>query len=248
MKKKKAITSISWVLILLLILTVISGLASFFLNRLQWVSSWLLNISSELIGAVITYILFELIIGRAEKKNEEERRKIEAQLQLRTKLLKAESFEEKQLILDEINALGVMRGANLMYSDLNGLYMSGLDMQGVDFSWSDLSGANLSNANLEGANLTNTNLRGAILMEANFRSAILVGADLQNATIVGANFDYAILRQTKFQFSNLEKASFLGSVVDEAIANEHTLMPDGQHFVEQSDWNRYLDKNVRKKQ
>lgn len=243
MKKKKALTNISWILILLLILAVITGLASFLLNRLEWVSSWMLNISSELIGAVITYILFELIIGRAEKKNEDERHKIEAQLQLRTRLLKAHSFEEKQLILDEINALGVMRGANLMYSNLSGLFMSGLDMQGVDLSWSDLSGANLSNTNLEGANLTNTNLRGAILIGANFKSAVLAGADLQNATIVGANLDFAILRQAKFQFSNLEKSSFLGSITDEAVANEHTLMPDGQHFVVPGDWSRYTHAN-----
>jgi uncharacterized protein YjbI with pentapeptide repeats len=240
-KRRRADINISWVLFLLVILTIVSGIASFFLSKFEWASAWLMNISSELIGAVITYILFELIIGRAEKRNEEERHKIESQLRLRTRLLQSNSFEEKQLILDEINALGVMRGSNLMYSNLKGIFLSGVDMQDVDFSWSDLSGANMSNANLEGANLSNANLKGAILIGANFKGAIFANAELQHATVVNGCFDFAILKNANFQFANLENSSFFSAITEEIISNEYTIMPNGQKHNLSNDWDRYVN-------
>jgi Family of unknown function (DUF5758)/Pentapeptide repeats (8 copies) len=71
-----------------------------------------------------------------------------------------------------------LRGANLLYTDLNGA-----DLYGANLYGANLYGANLYGANLSGASLRCADLRGADLRDADLRYADLRDADLTDVKL-----------------------------------------------------------------
>jgi uncharacterized protein YjbI with pentapeptide repeats len=142
------------------------------------------------------------------------------------RLRAAKTPEERQSILDSMQASGLLQGANLSGANLPGVYLrltiregKGIEanLQGAHLRKANLQGAHLSGANLRGANLNRANLQGATLCGANLILAHLIkanleGADLRVATPQGANLTEANLKEANLRFADLQ-----GARLDRAI-------------------------------
>lgn len=160
-----------------------------------------LNIGTELLGAVITYILIQNVIGNSEKK---EKLIINLRSKVRDVALQAaEELRQSNWLID-----GSLRNANL-----NGANLSGAELYNAD-----LTEAMLNDANLSGAELLGARLSGANLSRANLSSAVLGYADLNGANLHGTNL-YGTDLSTVY---NLNNANLNG-----AWYSDKTNWPDG---------------------
>lgn len=128
-KTSKRRVLIMAVLILMAITSSVWGL----LIRLDW-ASFLLNLGTELTGAVVTYFLIGWVLGREEE--------LEDLIQKMGSTVKDTAVSAA----DELRRRGHVSGGSLIGANLSG---------------ANLGGANLSDANLFGANLSGANLRRA---------------------------------------------------------------------------------------
>jgi hypothetical protein len=127
-----------------------------------------LNLGTELAGALMTYILLELVIGRRERR-EAKKADLIAQMGSNVKdvaIAAAEELARRGWLYD-----GSLQGAHLANANLQGAHLIG--------------------ANLQVVFLAAANLQGAFLMEADLQWAILVWANLQGANLVNANLQGA---------------------------------------------------------
>lgn len=83
----------------------------------------------------------------------------------------------------------VLTGANLTYSDCQGMDFKRYDLRNCRFAEANLQKADLREADLRGANLLGANLQGADLRGADLRGANLENANLTNALFTGANLE-----------------------------------------------------------
>jgi uncharacterized protein YjbI with pentapeptide repeats len=88
---------------------------------------------------------------------------------------------KRALVLDVVDLISAIRGANLRGANLGGADLGGANLGGAYLGGADLGGADLRGADLRGANLGGANLGGADLGGANLRGADLRGADLRGA-------------------------------------------------------------------
>lgn len=202
----------------------------------EWQSAFWLNLSTELIGAFLTFILIEIFIATSqqrehearrinEKKQDSERTRVILQINSIRQLHLTEDSNQKQVLVNEMKSLGLLRGSDL----------SGMNLKNIDFSYGDLSGANISNCDLTGAILNRSILRDAILANSDLTSADLAHADLSGANLHRANMKNVMLSMAdhpgymeilaKYDDSaTWDFDSFIGY----AIFNETTVLPDGQ--------------------
>jgi hypothetical protein len=130
----------------------------------------------------------------------------------------------------------------LARTDLRGARLVFADLEKADLHYSDLSDVNLESADLRGANLTGiwlagSFLRGARLHQADLRSAILwharlEEADLRAADLSGADLTGAVLNGTRLDQSDLRGADLTGTEVSRAslagaVADASTVWPGG---------------------
>ncbi len=121
--------------------------------------------------------------------------------------------------------------ANLMFTDLHGVILSGSNLRranlrnanlseawirGADLSGSKLIGAELKDARLMQSKLLNTDLRGSILFRADLRQADIRGARLRGADLRGADLRGADLRQIDLSGADLRGADMRGANLDGA--------------------------------
>ena len=201
-KRKRSFIEKAKRLRLLIILAVV-GMAMALVSWGMWLN-WdlgglLLNLATELIGAIVTYLLLERIVGEREQK-EEERKRLIAEMGSRVKDV-AVAAEER-----------LRKHGWLTDGTLSGVYLHDADLRGANLQWADLSQAQLSMAHLHEANLHDANLRGANLWWADLTGADLSGADLTGADLSGAN-----LRGAKVTNEQLRQADSLKGAT----------MPDG---------------------
>ncbi|MGD1938086.1 MAG: pentapeptide repeat-containing protein [Cyanophyceae cyanobacterium] len=83
-----------------------------------------------------------------------------------------------------------LRGAGLVYGNLQGA-----DLRGADLRGANLSRANLRYADLRGANLEGATLFGSDLSAAQLQSARMGGSDLREAMLYGADMTGTDVRQ-----------------------------------------------------
>jgi uncharacterized protein YjbI with pentapeptide repeats len=183
-----------------------------------------LNLATELIGAVATFILINQIVGGGEEKerliaqlgsvvNEEAIRAVEELRRhgwLRDGSLQGAPLEDANL-----------QGAGLYHANLQGAHLWRANLQGVHLNWANLQEAELNFANLQGVHLGAANLQGARLTSANLQRARLWKANLQGAELAEAN---------------LQGASLVDNKVD-----ENTVLPDGTHWTHDTDMDRFTD-------
>jgi len=235
------------VLTLLVGLATISLLGSFIahaislqVNWAAWVDGALQNFSTEMLGALATFILIEVFVGgqkareeserreaevvnqrkeverenerrKAQEQWEAEQRKIERQLSAISRLRLANSPEACQPILDEMQALDLLNGIELASIELGSVTLIGANLQGAQLARSKLQGANLSTSNLEKVDLSEANLQQAQLEKTNLHYAKLANSNLQNADLFGANLEDANLYNSNLIKANLWRANLQGA-------------------------------------
>ncbi len=265
------------VLWLLIALAVVSLALSFFSHTLSpdvsW-SSWFdgafQNFSTEMMGAIVTFGLFELILGarqRAADREEAQQREIERQTEARqrdtqqrqfiaelnnqqkgfleqitqrseeqtrkaqqvnaiARLRQATTKEQRQPILDEMQELDLLMGADL----------SGVNLAGADLFRADLAGARLRNADLSNADLYRANLEETNLYRANLTCANLSHAELVDAYLLGAKLSGAKLLEADLTNADLERVTLPDGTTWEGEAMEcftDSSHPDYREALEQ---------------
>lgn len=122
-----------------------------------------------------------------------------------------------------------MKGANLSAAQLRGAYFGYSDLSGADFRGADLREAHFREARLNGARFDRAKLR-----DANFARAVLAGSSLREADLVNANFWAADLRG-----ANLNGALMTNCSLVAVIADETTILPNGETGADQVCWRRF---------
>jgi len=212
------------VLALLFLVAIIFSLWSVSRTHRGW-EALALNLGTEMIGAVVIYILLELFIGGRDKKAD-----LIARLGSRvldTTMTASEGLRRHSWLSD-----GSLEGANLNGANLRGADLSLANLQNASLQHANLQGANLDGADLRGADLFRADLEGASLSAqlgdrgsyknptnlegANLAWAMLEGATLKMANLQGANLRAIRAREANLsgvnlQRANLEEANLLGA-------------------------------------
>jgi uncharacterized protein YjbI with pentapeptide repeats len=255
-----------WQVLLVLLLGALgASLLSYLLRATDtsWWEGFARNLSAELYGALITFLLLDgLVSGRrrlaARRRQQEredeaaafqERIAQELQRQLRgyvqgqtlSRLRATSTLEERELILNEMITNDLLHGAELFRGNLRGAELLGVNMEGANLQEADLLGVVMVGANLQRANLTHAsmeeaNLLGARLQGANLRSASLEGADLKGANLSGANLSRAFLEGADLSKASLERAELVGAKFDML-----TRLPDGTAWTPTADLDRFTN-------
>jgi len=186
------------VLAILLLMSVGTSFASYKLTSAtvtsieSWVEGFWLNFSTEMMGAVLTFLLIEIVVHGRDRREETMQRQLERDEEMRTlqsqfaeqlksqlrlplegvavsRLREAQSQASKQAILDDMTDAELLVGAR----------MPGLDLRQVELVLADMRKVDLSFANLRGAQLVRRNLT-----EANLESAKLGNADFFNGRLL----------------------------------------------------------------
>ena len=194
-----------------------------------WKGLWQ-SLGPELGGAVVTYVLLDLVLGTRQRKES-----LVAKMgsHVRDEAIPAvEELRREGWLTD-----GSLRGAFLAMADLRGAFLWYADMEAshliaawlrraflVDaklkeaiFWRADLQGATLAGADMERANLMSANLEGTSLKGANLRGAVLIDSNLDGATLEDAN---------------LEEAVVLGEQLGKAESLAGASLPDGTELSE----------------
>lgn len=141
----------------------------------------LLNLGPELIGAVVTYLLFDQFIERRERIETEKARLLAS--------LRSGSHDAALEAVAVLRERGWLEGDALKDANLIGANLEGLDLRNAN-----LQGAILLETILEGADLTACDLRGALLCDAELDGAVLRDANLEGANLWDTSYgDHAVL-------------------------------------------------------
>lgn len=178
-----------------------------------------LNLGTELIGATITYCLFELLI---EKEIARESRK-EGLIRHMGSIVR----EVAVPAVDDLREQGWITDGSLRGVDLRGAELSIANLKEADLRYAKLERtwlweANLEKPNLLGANLREANLRDTNLRQVNLRDANLEGADLRAAHMKGASLLDANLKRTNLGRDPLRENE-VTEITKEQLAQAETL-------------------------
>ncbi|MFB0536998.1 MAG: pentapeptide repeat-containing protein [Anaerolineae bacterium] len=250
--------STTWLLaflVLLLLIAFASALLRWAVLRTGDYEGLALNLGTEIIGAVLTYLLFELLIGRRQRR-EAEKADLIAQMGSQVPdvaIAAAEELRRHGWLTD-----GSLQGAYLLGANLQGAILHRAELQGAFLAVANLQGASLAGANLQRAHLRGANLQGAILHRAelqganlglanlqgaNLGMAKLQGADLYRAELQGAYLSGAKLQGAYLRDANLQGADLTVANLQDAKFNEATILPDGTKWTDGTVMDRFTDPN-----
>lgn len=136
-----------------------------------------LNLGTELVGAVVTYALFELVIERREQREAKEEA-VEAE--------KAILIAQMGSSVNDVAVFAVERLRRegwLFDGSLEEAYLGAADLRHADLQGAYLTRVDLTQAHLQSANLVNTVLRAAQLEGADVDGADLAGSDMTGAKV-----------------------------------------------------------------
>lgn len=168
------------------------------------------NLGPELGGAVVTYVLIDLVLRTRQREEA---------------LLSQMGLNVRDVAVPAVDALrregwlsnGSLRGAELWRANLEEADLMGANLEGVDLELANLEGVIIVVANLEGCDLGGANLKNAWLADANLKRA-----DLRDANLEGVNLWHA----------NLEGAELVASQLSEAWILAGVTLPDGTKLSE----------------
>jgi hypothetical protein len=224
------------VLLILIVVGLVSSLGT--AGRTGDWEGLFLNLGTEMLGAVATYVLLGLLIGRRE---EEEAKKSDLIAQMGS-----------QVLGDAIRAVEELRRHGWLYDgSLQGANLGGANLQGANLGGANLQEVILSRANLKVAFLVGANLQATYLVEAHLGSANLTFADLQGAYLQEARLFSTRLQEANLAEVNLEGAILAGTDLQGAILrqanlqkvsyNPHATLPDGTKWTPDTDMARFTD-------
>jgi uncharacterized protein YjbI with pentapeptide repeats len=197
-------------------------------NWWSWFDGAFQNFSTEMMGAIVTFGFFDLVVGaRKEREAKEEaiaekRKFLIIQMRSQDNATALNAVEQlRNNAANSFNSPILKRHAKalqpnnyaltLINKDLDGAELQGAQLEHSDFKLTHFRGANLSHANLRNTNLTNATLQHTNLQ----------GADLSEARLQGANLMFA-----RLQGANLERSELQGARLLKAKFNEETVLPD----------------------
>ena len=235
----------------------------------DWWSGLWQNFSSEMLGALLMFLLLNIWLRGREKKDQ----KIQNQKHYKSLLFHAKDYEEVQHILQEmqdsdaledvhlpnvdLSKIGLyqadftganLRGAifhktNLVQSILNHVDLTDASMEDVALSYATLENARLCSAKLNRAALDHAILRGAHLESADLSFANLQFADFEHARLSGANLAKARIESANFASANLRDVSLRNAVLVEVQMDYNTILPDGTQWSGDPDLRRFTNPN-----
>ena len=227
-------------------LLVVSVLASVFVMSLvesvklssgynaQWGSDFWQNFSTEIMGAIVTFLLFEIVIGG--------RRQHDARLEAHTEQLERlirimQSIEH----LPAANAVEELRARNWLKDGT----LAGRDFKNAHLKSLHLAEANFEDCNLCHANLQDANLEDSKLEKAALEGANLKGANLTNADMCGANLRYADMSTSILSDADMRGASLTHAKMGSYSSYEQRFarlnLPDGTRWSREVYIARFTD-------
>lgn len=213
-------------------------------NWWSWADGAFQNFSTEMMGAIVTFGLFGLVVDARDKRLAEIK-------ELQKRLIReagAESNDHAKAAIDWIRAEGwltvdddiqLLKGAYLRKAKLQDVKLYRANLNGVNLMDADLQFVYLDEANLSSANLRFANLRGAILNNVNLRDADLTGANLEGTDLTGANLQGVQLDRIKIDGQTippLPNRDYLGEDED-----GNSMYLSG--WTPETDMSRYTDPN-----
>jgi uncharacterized protein YjbI with pentapeptide repeats len=233
----KRLELLRWlVLALLLVGAVVTSLVAV-LNG-ESLSGLLLNVGSEMAGAVLTYALFELVIARREGQGTEKAELI-AQMDSNVRDVAVAAVEKLRRcgwLTD-----GSLHGSSFWSADLAGADLSNADLRKVKFDYPNLENANFRFANMQGTRLSVANLQEAFFFRTDLRGAHLGNSDLKSANLTWANLEGADLGETLLQGADLGQANLQDADLIYATWSKLTVLPDGTLWTPDTDMARFTD-------
>lgn len=162
------------VLFLLMMVAILSFLISGFAHWRNgdthfwlWLDSAFQNFGTEVLGAMMTFVLFELIVGGQQQHKAKEEAIAEKKKNLIVQMRSTDNatalnavieLQENKWLYD-----GSLKNANLFNANLKGAELADANLIGANLSQANLTDVILYNANLSGANLWHSDLSGAFL-------------------------------------------------------------------------------------
>ncbi|HLA41873.1 MAG TPA: pentapeptide repeat-containing protein, partial [Aggregatilineales bacterium] len=191
----------------------------------EWRSGWYQNFSTEIVGAVLTFLLFDMLIQTREQKEHTIRD------------LSSCINHTARRAAEELHARGWLQDGSLRSMDLTDADLRGARMSDADLQRANLWRANLNRVQFIKANLTGANLTDALLHEAN-----LDGACLHEAQLIRADLQEVLLFQTDMCGANLRDANLSRAQHIEYVRfDEHTILPDESLWTADADLMRFTD-------
>jgi hypothetical protein len=214
-----------------------------------WWSGLLQNFSTEMMGAIATFGLFELVVGVRNEKQKliiQMRSNNKADVNNAVEQLRAEGWLED----------GSLKKANLREVNLESERLMNANLEGTYLNRANLQDAEINEANLEGAKLWGRNLQNVSLWLTNLKGANLAGSNLQGAKLGGANLQGAWLNDVILRGVHLREANLEGARLKNAKFDEKTVLPDAEiinndafnptfdkYWTPDTDMRRYTDPN-----
>ncbi|MGB1288840.1 MAG: pentapeptide repeat-containing protein [Aggregatilineales bacterium] len=176
----------------------------------SWWSGFLQNFSTEMMGAIITFALFELVLG-GQQRADAEKSQMESDLARLKGLLASEDAVMRKMAFAELQSRGWLKDGSLRGMNLEYVQLIGANLTKAQLGYANLTGSTLNDANLTGAWLKDANLTGSTLNDANLTKALLIGVNLtgttlNNANLMGARLEYARLMNAQMNNANLTGA------------------------------------------
>lgn len=190
-----------------------------------------LSIGAEMAGAVVTYALFELVIGLRER-HEAERRAVAENKEDLVAQLGSQVHDVAVAAAEELRRHGwledgSLRGANLFRANLGKANLARADLRDANLCDANLRGADLCAADLSGAALYNADLSRAIAQDAILCNAKLSGANMGRTQLTRADMSGALLLDVNLERAYLAGARVTGRQLGQARSLEDAIMPDG---------------------
>jgi len=252
-----------------ILISIIAHIFSGSLNFWEWLDSAAQNFSTEMMGAIVTFGMFELILGSQKAKREKAEREAKEQQQ-KAELQAKERFEKAQLIeelqkrlvrearsqsnetakaaveylraegwLTLTDSIPLLKEANLENAKLQGVDLHEANLQAANLREANLQAADLEKANLQKTDLWQANLQQAELGEVNLQQADLKQANLQQADLGEVNLQQANLWRANLQRANLEQANLRWATVVDAEFDEKTVLPDAVFNYGEGKYDKY---------
>jgi len=210
----------------------------------DWIG-FALNFGTEMAGAIVIYLLLEIVIGTRQKKE-----LLISQLTSKSVDVAINAIEEiarndwhrdgslNNLRLRKANLPGIeFEYASFENSDLSEANFQDASLRNANLRWAILEEANLTNAEISFSDISNAGLTNAILSGARIRLAYLIDSDMRLVNLKNADLGDSILRGVdlsgaELQGTNLKSADLEGAILKNAKYNSKTIFPDGFSPVE----------------
>lgn len=173
--------------------------------------SFALNLGTELLGAVLTFVLLELILGQQERQEERTKEELENQAHLIRQMRSKNNGMALQAV-EELRAKGwlmgdTLQGADLYRANLEGTNLAAVNLEDATLREAILQGGYMRGINLEDANLCDANCLASVMRDARMRGADLRRANLERADLRDAQLEEVLLTDANLQGSDLRGAN-----------------------------------------